>query len=294
MDSKILFIYLILIQTLQYSGRQKPILIMKTKSIFYYAFTSFASLLILYSVSYTDTKINVAATSDLDTVYDLKEINDSKVIYRSPSGINYEVTMDFSAEADSGMFSTDASMDCSNDFFRGTHRKKAKTSIADIGFDNYAGLNAFINTLPSDNAMINYNPPITKSVNSKRVFEEKRNARILNTFIYAIKRESDNDFHIILGNVPDDHKYLNIENSGLPGTRSTYYRKLKSVRKKFEEKFGELCSSAYRRFNPPIPVEVEGSLFYDIDHRPGIVGPAGLRPATSWEIHPVTDVEFGD
>ena len=35
-----------------------------------------------------------------------------------------------------------------------------------------------------------------------------------------------------------------------------------------------------------------GSLFYDISHSPGTVGPQGLRPGTAWEIHPVTSIVF--
>ena len=33
-------------------------------------------------------------------------------------------------------------------------------------------------------------------------------------------------------------------------------------------------------------------LIYDIDHAPGVVGPSGMRPRTSWEIHPVTKLDL--
>jgi hypothetical protein len=46
--------------------------------------------------------------------------------------------------------------------------------------------------------------------------------------------------------------------------------------------------SSYRKYNHPIPVIVEGSLFFDIDHVAGVVGPQGMRPTTAWEIHPIT------
>lgn len=43
-------------------------------------------------------------------------------------------------------------------------------------------------------------------------------------------------------------------------------------------------------YEPPIPVLVTGPLVYDIEHRPGAVGPASVRPDTSWEIRPVESI----
>ena len=49
----------------------------------------------------------------------------------------------------------------------------------------------------------------------------------------------------------------------------------------------------YVKFDPPIPVRVTGSLFWDIEHPPpNTVGPTDRRPKTAWEIHPVTKIEF--
>jgi hypothetical protein len=48
------------------------------------------------------------------------------------------------------------------------------------------------------------------------------------------------------------------------------------------------AGSGYRKYTFPIPVVVDGSLFFDVDHAAGVVGPAGMRPQTAWEIHPVT------
>ena len=50
------------------------------------------------------------------------------------------------------------------------------------------------------------------------------------------------------------------------------------------------ASDAYRKYTPPIAVDVEGSTFYDIDHPPGAVGPKDSKPTTAWEIHPVTHI----
>jgi hypothetical protein len=65
------------------------------------------------------------------------------------------------------------------------------------------------------------------------------------------------------------------------------------VRKQVEDFFGELCKTKYAVFENGIKlVEVKGPLFYDIDHRPGKVGPEGRRPKTAWEIHPISNIKF--
>ena len=51
-------------------------------------------------------------------------------------------------------------------------------------------------------------------------------------------------------------------------------------------------SQSYHRFHPPVAVTVSGSLFYDVDHPPGAVGPVWAKPKTAWEIHPVTALSF--
>jgi len=70
---------------------------------------------------------------------------------------------------------------------------------------------------------------------------------------------------------------------------------LKEARTAFKDFFrehGDQFGSSYKKFDPPIPVRVEGSLFFDLDHAAGVVGPQGMRPSTAWEIHPVTKIEF--
>ncbi|MDQ3022631.1 MAG: hypothetical protein M3R36_19015 [Bacteroidota bacterium] len=270
---------------------------MNIKFFFYLLCSALVALKLLSFITYINAGSNykkIIPEFSSDTIYSLKDVSVDKAIYKSPAGNYYKVYLDTSPDTASSMYKSRASLDCSSDNFHGSSRKKVKTSIADIATDDYSNLNEFLITLPRDSFMINYNPRISQSENSKRVFEEKRNVKILRTFIYAIKREPDNDYHIIIGNLPDNNVYLNIENTGLPGGRSKYYRKLKNVRKKFEDKFGELCRTSYLRFNPPVPIQINGSLFYDVEHRPGVVGPAGLKPQTSWEIHPVTNVVFED
>jgi hypothetical protein len=139
--------------------------------------------------------------------------------------------------------------------------------------------------------MTNHNPVIERGTNV-RVDEENRNVRVP-AWIYAMKYELDQDWHIILGTNPNaggSKSFFNAEISGLPGNAAASFASLQAAR----NSLGTLLdnelpgSGGYRKYNKPIPVTVEGSLFFDIDHEAGVVGPTGMRPKTAWEIHPVT------
>lgn len=177
---------------------------------------------------------------------------------------------------------------CNNDFFVGHDRTIAKTSIAQAPIQEFNSLLELFSTLPPDEFMWNHKPKITRAYNSLRVIEENRNVLIRNVFIVAIYREDDNEFHVIISDLQGN--FMNIEISGLPTPDSPYYQNLLYVRNKFKSKFGNICS--VKKIKIPIRVIIVGSLFYDVDHKPGIVGPKGMKPKTSWEIHPITDIIF--
>ncbi len=122
---------------------------------------------------------------------------------------------------------------------------------------------------------------------------EERHNVVVTAFLYASAKESDNDFHCIIGTAPSQpRRFLNVEVSGLP-LNGPFRAQLKTVRDKFKGFFGhDLPTHEYSKFDPPIPVRIAGSLFFDIDHPAGAVGPTRLKPTTAWEIHPVTDIEF--
>lgn len=125
---------------------------------------------------------------------------------------------------------------------------------------------------------------------------EKRQVRVTG-FIHAFKKEGDNDYHIILGDGPDAESavYLNVEVSGIPvGGTNANRQRLIAVRNQFKETFnlGATGPNRYKRPHEPIPVRITGSLFWDVDHPPGAVGPDDMKPKTSWEIHPVSTIEF--
>ena len=183
------------------------------------------------------------------------------------------------------------SLVCS-DAFAGSVRSAAKTSYASVSYGTYAGINAMRAVLPTDSYMLGLG--ITNS--SPRVSEENRNRNITTSYLYAIARESDNDYHMIIGDASSvAANLLNCEASGNPPSSQSSYAAINAVRNYIKTYFGkDFCGqSGYTKFTPAIHVTLlKGSLFFDIDHAAGTVGPLGLRPNTAWEMHPVHDIAF--
>jgi hypothetical protein len=176
--------------------------------------------------------------------------------------------------------------------FLGTDRKAAKTSIAPGAVTPFADIVDLRATLPMDNAMVS-DPDISKDKDNQRVAREKRNVRV-RAFLLAAAKEKDNDFHLILGTAAadDTDAMMNSEVSGLP-TNGPFVAPLSAARNQFKTHFGaDLPGRSYHVYEPPIPVEVTGSLFFDLDHKGGTVGPGPLKPSTAWEIHPITEIVF--
>jgi hypothetical protein len=183
----------------------------------------------------------------------------------------------------------------SSERFAGTARRLPKTAIFE-GPPQVMTLDALLDEiLPTNQAMRNKHIP--KVPNSPRVAEEQRNVTVTG-YIYAYKKESDNDFHVIFGTMPTDGspaRYMNTEVSGIPiaGTganRNTLW----AVRNAFKANFG-LGSSWHGGYDfpdPPVPIRITGSLFWDVDHENKFVGPDSNKPRTAWEIHPISSIEF--
>lgn len=183
------------------------------------------------------------------------------------------------------------------DDFQGTARKAAKLTLATVAPKSFSDLQDLLKTLPSKTFMKNHKPKITTDANSARVAEEKRNVH-LRAFLYASSREADNDFHLIVGRDTSlsPHVYMTIEISGLPPPASKSFAPLKSARDAYKTFFGNnLPGTSYDFYDPPIPIAVEGSLFFDMTHANGQgPGPASLRKdiPTIWEIHPISSIVF--
>jgi hypothetical protein len=184
-----------------------------------------------------------------------------------------------------------------SDNFEGTARKAAKLSIAEKPLRRFSDLKNLIKSLPADSDMIAHVPKIKTTATSDRVEEENRNVR-LKVFLYAASREDDNDFHLILGRDPNltPEMYMTMELSGLPPASRPSFAKLKATRDAFKAFFADdLPGTSYEFYDPPIPVQIDGSLFFDMTHSSGTrPGPKSLksRMPTIWEVHPLTNIVF--
>jgi hypothetical protein len=180
------------------------------------------------------------------------------------------------------------------DDFGGTDRKDAKLSLASAATENFGDLQQLLKSLPADGKMIKHKPPLTKDPHFKRVTEEQRNVRV-SAFLYAASRETDNDFHFIVGRDPKSPAmFMNMELSGLPPKNSASFARIKASRDAYKSFIGpHLPGAGYHHYDPPIPIEVTGSLFFDITHAKGThPGPAKMRPKTIWEVHPISRIVF--
>jgi len=187
------------------------------------------------------------------------------------------------------------------DSFKGKDRKAAKLSISTAKMETFKDLRTLINSLTPEKEMTSQSPPISRASTSDRVKQEKRNVHV-KAFIYAASREADNDFHLIIGRDPQatPEMYMTMELSGLPPKSSASFKKLSATRAAFKKFYddnlgGNLPGLKYDYPDPPIPVEIEGSLFFDVTHATGSrPGPKSLksRMPVIWEVHPITKMVF--
>jgi len=177
--------------------------------------------------------------------------------------------------------------------FSGLARRAAKTSISSARIEPFDSLVELLNVLPDDDDMRDGDPNIEHGPDSSRVDEENSNV-LVPAYLYAASKEDDNDFHLIIGGeASDSEQFMNVEVSGLP-ISGPDRDDIEAVREQLATVLdGQLPGGRYDFYDPPISINVSGSLFYDIDHPPGQIGPASLRDGlnTSWEIHPITRIE---
>jgi hypothetical protein len=198
----------------------------------------------------------------------------------------------------------------SGDVFTGHYRLAVKTAIfRDVDgqvapAEQVADIPTLLGSLPSDADMRakypdlkidpSASPEAKLAVTPFRVAEEQRNVTIP-AWIWYVRKETDNDFHVIIGSSADPAAvtYMNVEVSGLPvATDDPNFTDLQNAREQLTGLAGHDPSQLrYEAFTPPLPVTVTGSLLYDGDHVPGEVGPVGHKPQTTWEIHPVTTIQ---
>jgi hypothetical protein len=184
-----------------------------------------------------------------------------------------------------------------DDNFAGQARRAAKLSIAAAPTENFSDVSSLINSLPTVDSMVKLNIPTT--TNSNRVQQENRNVHV-SGFLFAASREADNDFHLIVGRDPKatQEMYMTMELSGLPPPDSPAFDSLNTARTAYKQFFStqNLPGAGYDFYQPPIPVQVDGSLFFDASHSIGQApGPPSLksRMPTIFEVHPITKIKLG-
>ncbi len=241
----------------------------------------------IFLLFYITPFLSIAQTNR-DTIVTLKN-QTKRAFYKAPNGKIYPVK--FIADSNEP-FSTESAQ-CGEDEFSGTDRAKAKTSfVRGVPFKSFASIAALAASLTKDSEM-----KAKLKRTSPRIAEEKKNVRLRNNiFLYAMKKEGDNDYHVIIGDnaVKSKATFFNVEISGVPQTGTAANKTaIQTIRDFFEDNFVELCGSKYAVFSAkPIPIAIEGSMFFDVDHSAGTVGPNGFRPKTAWEIHPVSKITF--
>jgi len=182
------------------------------------------------------------------------------------------------------------------DNFAGQARKIAKLSIASALTENFSDVGKLIASLPPVAQMVALN--ISTASNSDRVKQEKRNIHVTG-FLFAASREADNDFHLIVGTSPTaaQEVYMTMEVSGLPPAGSPAFTALNTARTAYKQFFGaNLPGAGYHFYQPPVPVQIDGSLFFDATHSTGQApGPPSLksRMPTIFEVHPIAKIKLG-
>lgn len=239
-----------------------------------------------------------------DTIINLALLK-NRAVYKAPNGKTYNVSFETDPQNkvskkknvtrrnERGIVRTLSvtNVACDNDNrFDGVYRKTAKTSIATHNAAS-TSLTKLINRLLALD-----NESIVVTSTSPRIVIEDSVVTFISVYLYAIARESDEDYHMIIGTSanPATAKFFNIECSGLPATNNSSYNKIKTARQKVVALLGgtERCTGGYIKFNDHPKVKIIGSLFYDKEHEHNIPGPASSKPKTAWELHPIAEFKM--
>jgi hypothetical protein len=192
----------------------------------------------------------------------------------------------------------DPQTSAASEVFKGKFRPEAKTSYARAPKEKVTHVESLLNGLPTDAQMTKkHHELISKDSKHQnhfpRIPEEKRNV-VVNAWLYWVGHQSDNDYHLILGDTSELSSgtvFMNAEISGLPPNQPS---KQPFVRLRNElAKVLTISPNKRGAFVNPLPVRITGSLLWDGEHRnPHNVGPKkpeDIRPKKAWEIHPIHD-----
>jgi hypothetical protein len=188
----------------------------------------------------------------------------------------------------------------SDDIFKGKHRKTPKTTVVHDGetqvFEDIDGLIGYFES-PERRQEQWWGTVITKSTDERNAEIELVNVTVNNAWIYEVSHQADNDYHLLIGNSPDndDGRYLNAEISGI-NPDSPDAKDLLDLRNSFKQQYqdyaGKPLPKGYTQPRNPIHIRVMGSIFLDADHGRAAVGHGDIKNFTSWEIHPITMIQI--
>ena len=185
--------------------------------------------------------------------------------------------------------------------FDGTDRMAAKITTVKQPSETFTKLSDLLDRLEAqindDFMRLQHVPKMKKTKTFGRVSEEQHRVQV-NAWLYATKMEPDEDWHCIVGTKPGTGtpRYLTCEVTGL--TTSDYpadHDELMRARMAFFDMMNAAhaappTNDKYLVPSTPIPVRIEGSLFFDMDHKKGTVHAGAIKPDTAWEIHPVSSI----
>lgn len=127
-------------------------------------------------------------------------------------------------------------------------------------------------------------PPHPLSRKSSRFPAELKTYRVQGV-LTLIKKEADEDYHIVITDPEDDELTMIVE-SVAPGCTdgSIFTQEIEDVRKAIDKKFGSVGKK--KKTNLKIPVTVTGVGFFDPIHGQEGVAPNGI------ELHPILEITF--
>jgi hypothetical protein len=144
-----------------------------------------------------------------------------------------------------------------------------------------------LDSLPPDDVMAGQRI----SAEADRLPEELRNVKVREAWLYAARIDDDHDVRLVIGSDPrgTPRFYLVAVATALPSESAAAHDTLRAVREDVFEALGHrMPGRTYGILTPPVRAQIGGSLLYDVEQPPGATAPQRFRPATAWQIHPIT------
>lgn len=275
------------------------------------------ALFFLFACSSKPAESNLTVITDLGQLPTLK-----KAIYQTPTGeqfvMSYEKSSEFeqddlvlSAGSNKSFVAAKDNKNCDatgcpdNCNFDGKRRASAKTVISKGEEKTYKNVTEFLSKFADKNPDVDMPTQINGS--DERIPLEDFNATITKAYLFCYAKETDEDYHLVIGTLSDKNdpknRFMIVEISGLPEKTGVTRTVLTKAQNNFFSIVGsKVCVSGYFWFgdgNDPIPITVSGSIYWDTEHWStknnaiGKHGPESLskKLTTVWEIHPITYIK---